>query len=42
MDDCIEEWKEYQDVLRKLFYYFRLKEKVATIRKKKCTLVKDQ
>lgn len=26
MDDCIYEWKDYQDVLRKLFYYFRIKE----------------
>lgn len=42
MDECIEEWKDYQDVLRKLFYYFRVKEKANMIRIKKRTLVKDQ
>lgn len=31
MDDCVYEWKDYQDVLRKLFYYFRIKEKSKTI-----------
>lgn len=25
-DDCIHDWQDYQDVLRKVFYYFRIKE----------------
>lgn len=31
LDDCLYEWKDYQDVLRKLFYYFRIKERAKTI-----------
>ena len=26
LDDCIHDWQKYQEVLRKVFYYFRLKE----------------
>lgn len=34
LDDCIYEWKDYQDVLRKLFHYFRIVEMPRAIIKK--------
>lgn len=31
LDDCIYDWKDYQDVLRKVFHYFRMVEMPKTI-----------
>ena len=43
LDDCIHDWQDYQDVLRKVFHYFRMVETPKRIfRIKWCTLVKDQ
>lgn len=30
--DCFYDWKDYQDVLRKLFYYFRIRESINPVR----------
>lgn len=32
LDDCFYDWKDYQDVLRKLFYYFRIRESINPVR----------
>ena len=34
LDDCVYEWKDYQDVLRKLYHYFRITEMSKAIIKK--------
>ena len=30
--DCFYDWKDYQNVLRKLFYYFRIRESINQVR----------